>query len=159
MSNVKLVRRMASKIMGRGQNSVRIKPSAMEDVKNVLTRDDVRGLIKDGKMYAIEEKHNLSLYGKRLREKRKQGRGRGQGRRRGTAKARHGDMDHKKRVRAQRRLLKLLKSDKTINNEQFKHLYALVSGGTFISKVSLLTRIKSTGIELSNEKYEKLRHI
>ncbi len=159
MSKVTLVRRMAGNIMSRGQSKIRIKPSAMDDVKNVLTRDDVRGLIKDGKVYAIEEKHNLSLYGKKLREKRKQGRGRGPGRRRGTAKARHGDMDHKKRVRAQRRLLKVLKEDKTIDNEQFKHLYALVSGGTFMSKVSLLTRIKSSGIELSNEKYEKLRHI
>jgi large subunit ribosomal protein L19e len=159
MSNVKLVRRMAGRIMGRGQSSVRIKPSAMEDVKNVLTRDDVRTLIKDGKLYAVQEKHNLSRYGKMLREKRQEGRGRGIGRRRGTAKARQGNMDHKKRVRAQRRLLAMLKDEKTINNEQFKQLYALVSGGTFNSKVSLLTKIKSSGVEISEEKYEKLRHI
>ena len=159
MSKVKLVRRMAGQIMGRGQSNIRIKPMAMEDVGNVLTRDDVRALIKDGKIYAEKKKHNLSLYGKELRAKRKEGRGRGAGRRRGTAKARMGNMDHKKRVRAQRRLLKMLKDEKTINNEQFKKLYALVSGGTFISKVSLLTKIKSTGIEISDEKYEKLRHI
>jgi large subunit ribosomal protein L19e len=158
MSNVKLVKRMASEIMGRGLNSVRVKPSAMEDVKNVLTRDDVRGLIKDGKIYAIAEKHNLSSYGRELREKRKQGRGRGIGRRRGTSKARHG-IDHKKKMRSQRRLLMALKNEKAINNEQFKKLYALVGGGTFNSKVSLLTKIKSTGVSISDEKYEKLRHI
>jgi large subunit ribosomal protein L19e len=158
MSNAKLVRRMAGRIMGRGQSSVRIKPSAMDDVKNVLTRDDVRTLIKEGKLYAVKEKHNLSMYGKRLREKRKEGRGRGIGRRRGTAKARQG-MDHKKRVRAQRRLLRMLKDEKRISNEQFKRLYALVSGGTFNSKVSLLGRIKSSGIEIDDEKFEKLRHI
>jgi hypothetical protein len=38
-------------------------------------------------------------------------------------------------------------------------LYALINGGTFTSKVSLLGRIKSSGIEISDEKYEKLRHI
>ena len=158
MSNAKRVKRMASEILLRGISSIKIKPSAMEDAKNVLTRDDVRGLIKDGRIYAVQEKHNLSTYGKALKKKRQQGRGRGIGRRRGTSKARHG-IDHKKKVRAQRRLLHALKDEKAINNKQFKSLSALVNGGTFNSKVSLLGRIKNEGIEISNEKYEKLRHI
>ncbi len=158
MSNMKLVKRLAGRIAGRGMGSIRIKPSAMDDAKNALTSEDVRALVKGGKVYALPEKHNLSLSGKALRARRKKGRSRGIGKRRGTAKAR-GGIDHKKRMRSQRRVLSALKEEKLITNEQFKTLYALVRGGTFLSKGALISRAKSAGVQISDEKSEKLRHI
>ena len=155
--SVKLTRRIASELLGRGATKIRFRPEAVPDAEKALTRDDVRAMIKSGSVYATPEKHNLSLHGKSLNAKREQGRKRGHGKRRGTAKAR-GGVGYKKEIRAQRRVLAQLKSDKTIDNELFKKLYLLVKGGTFSNKVTLLNRIRSEGIAIDDQKFEKLRH-
>lgn len=156
--SVKLTRRIASEMMKRGVSSVRIKPSAFEDAQKAITRDDVRGLIKNGSIYAIAEKHNMSLYSKALGKKRSKGRSRGSGRRKGTRRAREG-IQYKKKIRAQRRVLASLKSEKRIDNAMYKKLYLLVKGGNFVSKVTLLNRVRSEGIELDDAQFEKLRHM
>lgn len=156
--SIKLTRRIASELMSRGESAIRIKPEFIPDVKKALTREDVRQLIKEGKVYALKEKRNLSAYAKVLREKRAKGRRRGPGRRKGTERAR-GTVEYKKRIRGQRRALKALKEDRSIDNEAFKKYYALVKGGTFISKAALISRIRSDGLTLDEEKAKKLRHI
>lgn len=156
--SIKLTRRVASDIMRRGKRSIRIKPSALDDAKKAITRDDVKDMIKKGSIYAIVEKHNISKYGKELKKKRAEGRKRGPGKKKGTKKSRS-TANHMKRMRSQRRILAALKSDKTIDNEQYKEFYALVKGGTFQTKATLLNHIKSKGVELSPERLEKLKHI
>jgi large subunit ribosomal protein L19e len=156
--SVKLTKRVASDIMKRGERSIRIKPNAIDDAKKAITRDDVKDLIKKGSIYAIVEKHNISKYGKSLKKKRAEGRKRGPGKKKGTRKTRS-TANHMKRMRSQRRILAALKTDKTINNDQYKEFYALVKGGTFQTKATLLNHIKSKGVELSPERLEKLKHI
>ena len=156
--SVKLTKRIASELLGRGMNSVRLKPEAVKEAEKALTRDDVRELIKSGCVFALKAKHNISQYGVELAKKRTQGRKRGQGKRRGTLKAR-GQLDYKKKIRAQRRVIASLKADKTIDNLMFKKLYLLVKGGTFPNKVTLLNRIRSEGVALDEEKFAKLRHM
>ncbi|MGC8478657.1 MAG: 50S ribosomal protein L19e [Candidatus Micrarchaeia archaeon] len=156
--SVKFVKRAASYIMNRGESAIRIKPDAIADAKKALTKEDVRELIRKGSVYAIKEKKNISIYGKLLQEKRSEGRSRGPGNRRGTYKARTG-ITYPKRVRGQRRILKALKSEGTIDNSTFKKLYALVKGGTFASKVTLLNHIRSIGVSIDDAKFEKLRHL
>jgi len=156
--SIKLTKRVASDLMKRGVSSIRIKNDAFADASKAITRDDVRALIKDGKIYALKPKHNISARGKLLNIKRSKGRRRGIGSRKGTRKARKG-VEYKKLVRAQRRVIKSLKSEKLITNDVFKKFYALVKGGTFTSKVTLLNYIRSTGVQLDDEKFNKLRHI
>jgi large subunit ribosomal protein L19e len=156
--SIKLTKRIAADLLGRGVSSIRINGSGLEDADKAITREDVRRLITKGDVYAQKEKRNLSLYGKVLKKKRGQGRGRGPGRKKGTAKARR-TVEHKKRIRAQRRVLFKLKDEKAINNELFKEFYKLVRGGTFTSKASLLGHIKSKGVVLSDEKFKELKHI
>ena len=155
--SIKLTKRVAAALLKRGVSSVRIKSTAVDDAKKALTREDVRTLMKDGNVYALAEKHNLSAYSKELGKKRTQGRKRGPGKRSGTLKAR-GGVDYKKRIRAQRRVLGILKDEKAIDNIMFKKLYALVKGGTFPNKVTLLNKVRSEGIVLDDEKFAKLRH-
>ncbi|MEM3227485.1 MAG: 50S ribosomal protein L19e [Candidatus Micrarchaeaceae archaeon] len=156
--SIKFVRRAASYIMNRGESAIRIKPSALADAKKALTKEDVRDMIKKGNIYAIKKKKNISIYGKLLQEKRSEGRSRGPGRKRGTFKARAGET-YAKKVRGQRRILKALKHDNTIDNQTFRKLYSLVKGGTFSSKVTLLHHIRSIGITIDDAKFEKLRHM
>ncbi len=156
--SIKLTKRVAADLMKRGKNAVRIKEDSLEDATKAITREDVRDLIKKNAVYAKPKKKVLSLHGKLLKEKRKKGRARGPGRKRGTTKARTGDL-YMKKIRAQRRIIKQLKEDKVIDNLTFKKFYALVKGGTFANKSSLLNHIKTHGIMLNDEMYNKLKHI
>jgi large subunit ribosomal protein L19e len=156
--SIKLTKRVASDIMNRGVSAIRISPERIEDAQKAITREDVRGLIKSGVIYAVEPKHNKSMRSVLLREKRTKGRRRGIGRKRGTKNARS-SMTHKKKIRGQRRVLLALKKDNSMDNAAFKVFYRLVRGGTFASKASLINHIKSKGIVISNEKMEQLKHI
>jgi large subunit ribosomal protein L19e len=69
--SVKLTRRIAAELMERGESAVKIKPSAINDAKKAITREDVRGLIKNGSIYPVKLKHNISAHSKVLKEKRK----------------------------------------------------------------------------------------
>ncbi|MDE1868678.1 MAG: 50S ribosomal protein L19e [Candidatus Micrarchaeota archaeon] len=157
--SVRLTRRIAAELLNRGESAIRIKPAAIADAQKAITRDDVRTLIGSGSVYALQEKSNLSLYSKELREKRNQGRKRGRGRRKGTAKARGATLRYEKKVRGQRRVLAALKKDKTIDNEQYKRFYALVKGGNFMTKASLLGHIRAHGVTLTEERYKQLKHM
>lgn len=156
--SVKLTRRIASELMERGESKVRIMPSAVAEAKKAITRDDVRALIKNGSIYAIKEKHNLSAYSKVLRLKRNKGRRRGQGRRKGSKNAR-GVLEYKKKIRGQRRVLRELKESKVIDNIKFKTYYALVKGGNFVSKASLISHIRNDGVGIDDERARQLRHL
>jgi large subunit ribosomal protein L19e len=156
--SIKLTKRIAGELLTRGVSAVRIKADAIQEAKKAITREDVRALIKNGGIYTIKAKHNVSAYSKVLREKRMKGRRRGPGRRKGTAKAR-GMLEYKKKIRGQRRLLKALKNDNTIDNIKFKRYYALVKGGNFASKGSLLSHIRNDGLTIDEEKAKQLRHL
>jgi large subunit ribosomal protein L19e len=157
--SVKFTRRVAGEILERGVSKIRIKPDAVPEAKKAITRDDVRVLIKNGSIYAVKAKHNISAYSKVLHEKRQKGRRRGQGRRKGTTAARGGLLEYKKKIRGQRRVLHALKEEKLIDNLKFKRYYALVKGGNFSTKASLLSHIKNDGVTINEEKSNQLRHL
>ena len=46
--SIKLSRRIAAEMMGRGISKVRIKPDRVEDAKKAITREDVSALIRAG---------------------------------------------------------------------------------------------------------------
>jgi large subunit ribosomal protein L19e len=156
--SIKLTRRVAARELGRGESKIRIKKDAVPDAEKAITADDVRAMVKDGKVYAVAEKHNISFRSKAVRLKKMKGRRRGPGSRRGTMKTRM-SVDYKKRVRGQRRVLKILKSDKTIDNKTFKRFYLLVKGGTFANKGSLISHMKINGVGISDERASELRHV
>ena len=156
--SVQLTKRIAADLLGRGVSSIKISGTAIEDAKKAITREDVRKLIKSGGVFAEKEKRNVSVYSKELAVKRAKGRRRGSGRRHGTQKARQ-SIEYKKKIRAQRRVLLALKADKSIDNIAFKKFYKLVRGNIFPSKATLLNHIKEKGVAISDEKFEKLRHI
>ncbi|MGC8568082.1 MAG: 50S ribosomal protein L19e [Candidatus Micrarchaeia archaeon] len=148
--SIKFVKRSAKKFLERGTSSIRISPTAVKDAASAISNEDVKALIKDGKIYARKPKHNLSLHGKERAAKRKKGRSRGPGRREGTRKAREGS-NYPKKVRSQRTLLKILKAANIITNEQFKKYYRLVKGNVFSSKASIINRMKSDGVQIGDE--------
>jgi len=157
--SIKLTKRIASQLLNRGVTAVRIKHESVPEAEKAITREDVRVLIKNGGIYTLKIKHNISAYSKILKQKRQKGRRRGMGRRKGSAYARGGEIEYKKKVRGQRRLLKSLKDEKLIDNIRFKKYYALVKGGNFDTKGSLLSHIRNDGVAMDEEKAKQLRHV
>jgi large subunit ribosomal protein L19e len=147
---IKFTKRIASEILERGVNSLKIKPDSIEEASKAITRDDVRRLIKEGIIVAVKPKYEL--YPKTKTEKRK----RGTGKRKGSAKARRGRTWEKK-VRAQRMLLARLKEIGKIDNSVFKRYYLLIKGNAFADKRSLLLHLSDDGIKISEEETKQLK--
>lgn len=152
---LKFARRLAAELMDRGENAVRINPIALEKASKAMTREDVKRLIKDGSVYAIKKKHNLSKRSKLLRVKRAKGRRRGQGRRRGTDKARQGRR-WEKQVRSQRLLLRKLRSSGKLDRGSFRKYYLLIKGNSFPDKASLLLHLGEEGVKVSPEELKAI---
>ncbi len=152
---IAFVKRVASDLMHRGVNSIRIAPASYKEVEEALTRDDVRKLIKSGAVLALKEKHNVSARSKRRRQKRSEGRSRGTGRRRGTRKVRQG-VSWEKKVRSQRALLKKLKAMGRIDRKTFTALYGQVKGNAYADKATLLLHLAERGIRVSDEELKAI---
>ncbi len=129
------VRLVAADLLGVGESRVFVSPGALADVKSAMTRDDVRELIKKG---LIKKKRLNSQSRGRARvllEKKKKGRKRGKGKRKGTKSARIVKKENWiKNVRAQRRVLKELKSSGVELKESPRRIYLKIKGGYFKGK-------------------------
>ena len=131
---------IASRLLKVGKNKIWINPEEADSVKEAITKDDIRELIKSGVIKRLKESEQSRGRARKVEKQKKKGRRKGHGSRKGTAKVR---MDRKKnwinRVRAQRALLKELKEK---NPEQVKKLgysklYRMIKGGFFRSKAQL----------------------
>ena len=153
--STKFAKRAAAEILGRGITAIRIKKGSFSDVSGALTKEDIRKFISSGAIYALKEKHNLSLNSKKLKKLRAEGRRRGTGRRKGTRKTRTGRKWEKK-VRSQRVLLKEVKKLGVIDNKNYNEFYRHIKGNAYATKATLLLHMKEAGIKLADEDIKKI---
>jgi len=71
MPDLTLQKRLAAEIMGVGINNVRFDPERIEDIEKSFRREEIKALIEDGAIYAIEPSRNSRGRWKILHEKRK----------------------------------------------------------------------------------------
>lgn len=118
-------KRMAAEILKVGVSRVRLDPSSAEKIRDAITRDAIRSLIKEGVIWA-EPAKGIS----RGRWRQKRGKRKGRGSIKGAAGARMGKKERwVKKVRALRSHLKMLKDRGEITSETFNYLYRQVKGG------------------------------
>jgi len=119
----KLVRRLASEILKVGKNRIWIDMENIDRISSVLSREDVRKLIKEGVI--------------RKRPVHTPSRGRIKVRKRGPGSRKGRSIDKKelwiRKVRAQRRYLRMLRDRRIISRKTYRRLYALVKGNMFRS--------------------------
>ncbi len=133
--NERKARRMAASILKVGETKIWINPEGKSRVKEAMTKEDVRLLIKE--KVVAKRRDNLHSRGRAraLAEKKRKGRKRGMGKRQGTKKAR---MRIKERwmgnVRAQRRVLAELKKAGEKLKADPREVYLLISGNYFRGK-------------------------
>jgi large subunit ribosomal protein L19e len=146
--NLTLQKRLASQVMNCGLDRVRFDTENLEQIKEAITKADVKGLIKKGMVTKIPKK-GISRYRAILRiEQRKKGRRRGHGTRKGTYGARMRDKEKwMGKVRLQRSTLRELEASKKINHEEYVELYMKIKGGFFRSKRHMMLYIEERGIK------------
>ncbi len=140
-------KRLAANILGIGVNRVWIDPTRSVDISLAITRNDIRGLIKQG---AIKANPEVGISRGRLRKrllKRKIGRRGGPGSRKGAIGARTPRKAKWIRtVRPLRSKLKEINKEGVVSSSDYRKIYRMISGGVFKSKGHLETYLKERGI-------------
>lgn len=143
MTNIRSVKRMAADLLKCGVTKVWIDPEKVEEAKKAITKEDVRRLIKTGIIKKIKEKNGKNPEAKKKMLQKKKGRRRGPGSRKGAKGARQGEKtEWLKKVRAQRRLIRILRDKGVIEKSVYRKVYRLIKGGMFRSKKHLLVYLK-----------------
>ncbi|HDJ96559.1 MAG TPA: 50S ribosomal protein L19e [Candidatus Aenigmarchaeota archaeon] len=135
MAGLRLQKRIAADILKVGVNRVWIDPEKINEVKNVITKAEIRKLIEKGTIKALPEK----VRKRKVRKRRK-----GPGRRKGPTV--RGKEEWIKTVRPLRRLIKELRDSGKITRSQYRKLFLLIKGGMFRSRTHLRLYLKQKGI-------------
>ena len=136
------VRRIASEILGAGKSKIRFKPDSTSKIGEALTREDIRGLIADGSIYAIAPRGVSRVRGREKQNQMRKGRRSGAGSRKGTFAARSGRKETWiAKVRAQRRHLASLVSQGRLQ-ESSRKIYLMIKGNAFKGVKVLDTYLK-----------------
>lgn len=140
MGGLLLQRKLAADILKVGQTRIVMDPEHLEDIKNAITRADIRKMISHGYIKVKPTKiKKPELYPKKRKK--------GPGKRRGS----HGAKITKKRawintIRPLRMMLRELRDKGTIDKAMYRKTYMLVKSGAFRSRSHLKLYLKQRGI-------------
>ncbi|MEM4662591.1 MAG: 50S ribosomal protein L19e [Candidatus Diapherotrites archaeon] len=133
-------KKIASELLKVGVSKIWINPEDLTSVKEAVTREDIRELIRKGTIKKTKENWQSRGRARKIKAQRDKGRRKGPGKRKGKKSARL----HKKErwvsgVRAQRALLRKLKKEKPelVKKIGYRKLYNMIKGGYFKSKAHL----------------------
>ncbi len=134
MSDLGAQKRLAADVLDVGERRVWLDPDESDEIAEAITREDIRELVDMGIIQAKGTQNNSRGRARERNEKRSYGHKKGHGKRKGKAGARQNRKDSwVSRIRAQRKRLKELREDGTIDRTQYRELYNKASGGEFDS--------------------------
>lgn len=127
-------RRLAAQILGCGENRVRFDPNSLEDIKEAITKADIRSLIGKGIISKKRLLNTSRFWARKRKEQKGLGKQKGHGSRKGKKTAR----TPPKRVwinkiRLQRYYLKGLRDSNSVLPTHYHELYMKSKGGFFRS--------------------------
>ncbi len=144
--DVKFQRRLAAEILKCGEERVWIDPNALDEVKEAVTREDIRMLIKRGLIQKKQKKGTSRVRANHIKMQKEKGRRKGPGSRKGKKYARYPrKLRWMKNIRAIRATLKELRDSGQIDRHTYRRFYLLAKGGTFRNKNHLLMHMKAEG--------------
>ncbi len=139
MGGLTLQKRLAAKVLKVGESRIVMDPEHLEDIKNAITRADIRKMISHG--YIKVKPMKIKRSGEK-RKKRK-----GPGRRKGGRGAR---LSKKRRwintIRPLREMLKELRDKEIIDKATYRKVYPLVKSGMFRSRSHLKLYLEQKGL-------------
>jgi len=152
MVKLNVQKRLASKIMKCSPKRVKFEKERLTDIKESITKSDIRGLIKDKVIKKKQKKGISNVRSKRNLKQKQKGKRRGKGSRKGTKKTR----ENSKRkwinqIRLLRGILKTLKLREMIEKNVYRQLYEKAKGGYFRSKRHMKIYIEERGLLKKNK--------
>jgi len=133
--NLKNQRKLSAQLLKVGINRIWFDQDRLDEIKEAITKADLKTLINDGVIQAKPIKGISKFRARKKKLQKRKGRQKGPGSRKGKKTARLG---RKKAwvslVRTQRDFVKLLKNKKIITNKSYRKIYKKISGGYFRSK-------------------------
>ncbi len=131
-------KRLAAAVMGVGYHRVWLDPDSSSDISAALTREDINGLIEEGKIKKKQIKGVSRGRARKLHEKRAYGHRKGHGSRNGAKGARRPRKEQwMKKIRALRSRLKELRGNSTIDASTYRKLYRKAKGGEYRSRAHI----------------------
>ncbi len=142
-----LQKRLAADIANVGVNNVKLPEENLDEIKDALTRSDIKKLIDDGKII-IEKKRGIS--NSRVKLRRKNRRVKGEGRRQGSKNGKKGSRIEPhivwiNKIRKIRQYIKWLRDNGTIDEHTYRLYYRKAKGGTFKSLSDVKNSLKQSG--------------
>ena len=129
-----------------GENRVRFDPESLEEIKEAITKADIRGLIGKGIISKKRLLNTSRFWARKRKEQKGRGRQKGYGSRKGKKTAR---TEPKRtwinKVRLQRYYLKNLRDRKSLSPNTYHDLYMKSKGGFFRSLRHLKLYIEERG--------------
>ena len=130
-----LQKRLAAAVLKSSKNRVRFNPTRLEQIKEAITKFDIRRLAAEGSISVSQEKGVSRVRARHRQVQRGKGRQKGHGSRKGKQNARLSCKETWiNRIRLQRRFLAELKSGEYLDNATYNMLYKKAKGGFFRSK-------------------------
>jgi len=127
------IRRLAADILDVGEKRIRFVTDKLADIKSAMSRADVRDLIKKKAIIVLPKK------GRRKKAERKKC---SEGSRKGSKSNEDRKREWMNRVRAQRKLLRLLVANNILKGEHKRKIYLKIKGNSFRNKRALVTYLK-----------------
>mgnify|MGYP001376708645 CR=1 FL=1 len=135
-----------------GENRVWINDNYLEQVSSAVQKEDIRELIEMGYIKAKPVQGTSRVRANKRASQRAKGRRKGQGTRSGTSNARDPRKNRWMRmIRAQRRALKEMRSDGTLDASQYRYYYRKAKGNSYRSIAHMKTNMKLDGIEIGGD--------
>ena len=128
-------KRIAAKVLKTGKKKVKFNPEKLNDIKEAITRSDVRALVIDNSIKAEPKRGVSRVRARKIIVQKRKGRRTGSGSRKGKKTARLSTKENwMNHVRKQREFVKELRDKKLISTTVYREIYRKIKGGFFRSK-------------------------
>lgn len=147
--NLTIQKRLSGNVLGCSPKRVRFDPERLDDIKESITKADIRSLIKDKAVYCVPKKGVSRFRARKIQLQKSKGKKRGFGSRKGKKTARlNSKTAWINKIRSQRALLKTLKNNQIVAKETSRELYKKSQAGFFRSKRHLKLYIEERGLAI-----------
>ncbi len=154
--NLKTQKRIAAQVMKVGSTRVWFDPNRLDEVKEAITKADIRSLVKDR---AIQARPEIGISRFRTRKhklQKRKGRRAGKGSRQGKRTARlPKKVEWMRRIRSQRKILKSLRDDEMITKQTYRMVRQKSKGGYFRSRRHIQLYLEGANLLLKKENKAK----
>jgi len=144
---MKLQKKLTADLLGISKSRVKLNPEKREQIKEAITKFDIRKLIRDHVIDIRPKRGGSRARTRKVHAQKRKGRRRGLGVRKGTAGARlNRKVGWMHKIRGQRKLLKSLKEKKLIESKAYHMLYRKAKGGYFRSVAHIKLYVKENNL-------------